>query len=98
MGELADRLAQGQDFEQAYASLFERHATLVSLGSFSLPVEKPVEEPVEETGLRAVHDYPIPETHVRRLVRASAGDVLIMKAAIPHHGYRYVLYEVAAVE
>lgn len=89
MGELAERIAEGEPFQEAYAALFRRNATLASLGDFVVSPARP--------GARTFHDYQVPEEHVLQLARASAGDLVMMKAAIPHHGYRYVLYEVREV-
>lgn len=89
IGELAERIADGDSFEDAYAALFKRNATLASLGDF-------VVSPARR-GPSSLHDYQIPEEHLEKLAGASAGDLVIMKAPIPHHGYRYVLYEVREV-
>lgn len=87
--DLMGRVADGEDFEDAYRALFRKHATLTNLGDFVLSPS--------HRSARPLRDIEVPEEHVERLLAAEAGELVMMKQATPHHGNRFVVYQVEEI-
>lgn len=86
MEERMKRVEEGEAFEDAYRDLFDHHATLVNRGSFVLSEEHPTAMPLR--------DVEVPEEHVKALLASREGDLVLMQEPTPHHGSRWVLYQV----
>jgi hypothetical protein len=86
MEELMQRVEDGAAFEDAYRELFDQHATLVNRGPFVLSEGHPTAMPLR--------NIEVPAEHVRTLLASREGDLVLMKEPTPHHGGRWVLYQV----